>query len=189
MRRIFLSLVVALWIIPVAIHAASGDRDRSFGDNGIAYADPASPEPNSAIAIQADNKVISDGQSYVATLGSHFCLVRHMPNGSIDSSFGVQGRVFTRIGIGSSNVTRILVLPNGKIVAIGYTHYYDPIPWEHDYYGFAVARYNPDGSLDTTFDSDGVWTNTRRHYDLPGWNMEHTAQHSWLRICVFRKRW
>jgi hypothetical protein len=62
MRRIALSLVLALGIIPAAVYGASGDRDRSFGVNGVAYAAPGSPEPVSTIAIQADNKVITGGQ-------------------------------------------------------------------------------------------------------------------------------
>lgn len=159
MRRIALSLVLALMIIPAAVHAASGDRDRSFGVNGVAYAD--FPEPVSTIAIQADNKVINGGQSYLPAVGhSHFSMVRHLTNGWIDTSFGVQGRVSTVIGVGDSRLTRIIVLPDGKIVAVGYTDFYDPVPSEHNFYGFAVARYNSDGSLDTTFDGDGVWTNT-----------------------------
>ncbi|MGB7925127.1 MAG: FG-GAP-like repeat-containing protein [Pyrinomonadaceae bacterium] len=159
MKRIALSLVLALGIFPAAVHGASGDRDRSFGVNGVAYAD--FPEPVSTIAIQADNKVITGGQCYLPTVGhSHFCMMRHLTDGSIDNSFGVQGSVSTIIGVGDSQLKRVLVLPNGKIVAVGYTDYYDPVPWEHNYYGFAVARYNSDGSLDTTFDSDGVWMNT-----------------------------
>lgn len=161
MRRIALSLILALGIIPATVHAASGDRDRSYGFNGVAYANPGSSEPISTIAIQADNKVVNGGQCYVPAVGkSIFCMVRHMPDGSIDTSFGVQGRVTTPMGTADSNLTRVLVLPDGKIVAVGYTDYYDPIPWEHNFYGFAVARYNPDGSLDTTFDGDGKWMNT-----------------------------
>ena len=161
MRRIALSLVLALGIIPAAVHGASGDRDRSFGVNGVAYANPSFPEPVSTIAIQADNKVINGGQCYVPAAGrTHFCMVRHLTDGSIDTSFGVQGRVSTVMGVGDSKMTRILVLPNGKIVAVGYTDYYNPVPFEHNFYGFAVARYNSDGSLDTTFDGDGVWMNT-----------------------------
>lgn len=80
--------------------------------------------------------------------------------GDLDPSFGIGGKVVTDLGsegwIGNAEAAiGIAVYPpdssqNGKIVATGYTRASDGS------LNFAVARYNPDGSLDTTFGSGGI---------------------------------
>src|SRR5438046_1292458 len=69
--------------------------------------------------------------------------------GDLDSTFGSGGRVTTDFA-GDSDLARVLAIQaDGKLVAAGdtATSFIDS--------DFALARYNSDGSLDSTFDSDG----------------------------------
>jgi uncharacterized delta-60 repeat protein len=69
--------------------------------------------------------------------------------GDLDPSFGSGGQVATIFPGGHAQASAVVILPNGKIVVAG-----DSIvpPAGND---FALARYLPDGSLDTVFDGDG----------------------------------
>lgn len=155
--------ILLLFVSPVVLLAASGDLDRSFGVNGIASIQDRNP--NALLAVQADNKVIVAGNCYTPPSGfSHFCVSRYLTNGSLDPSFGVGGRVDTLIGSESSSLQKIVVLPGGKILAVGFTtRTVQPLS-EPYFYEFAIVRYNSDGSLDTTLDSDGIVTNAIMDY-------------------------
>jgi uncharacterized delta-60 repeat protein len=145
-------ILLTLALAPLVTFAASGDFDRSYGTNGVTTAGLG---PVDTLAIQPDNKVIAGGP-----FGDQFYLSRFLTSGAADPSFGFSGHVYTPILAGStSSVEKVLVLPGGKILAVGFTDYYNPVPSDHDFYQVAVARYNPNGTLDTTFDADGIFTN------------------------------
>ena len=72
--------------------------------------------------------------------------------GDLDVSFGDDGKVVTPIGNGTARATAVAIQPDGKIVVAGYAL----INGNGD--DFVVMRYNLDGSLDTTFDHDGIVT-------------------------------
>ena len=79
-------------------------------------------------------------------IGSDFALARYNPDGTIDSSFDGDGIVTTDFGALSDDDARALVIePDGRIVVVG-TAGED----------IALARYMPDGKLDTTFGSGGT---------------------------------
>ena len=95
-----------------------------------------------AAAIAVDGKIVAVGTS---SANEDFTLARYNPDGSLDSTFGTGGIVITDIsGSGSEDEANAVVLQGGKVVVVGTS--------DDD---FAVARYNPDGSLDTSFDTDG----------------------------------
>ncbi|MCY2953312.1 MAG: hypothetical protein NTU53_15230, partial [Planctomycetota bacterium] len=104
-----------------------------------------------AILVQADGRIVAAGATMAG--GSwDFALVRYHGDGTLDGSFGFNGRVCTDFADGSTDGAFSLVLqPDGKIVAAGYSA-------SHGSSGFALARYNDDGSLDPTFGSGGLVT-------------------------------
>jgi uncharacterized delta-60 repeat protein len=79
--------------------------------------------------------------------------VRYNTDGSLDTSFDTDGKVITAIGSIDSYANSIAVQSDGKIVAAGFS-------LDGARYNFAVVRYNTDGSLDTSFDTDGIVTTT-----------------------------
>ena len=78
-------------------------------------------------------------------------LVRYNPDGSLDSTFGINGIVQTAVGYDSDECHDLVIQPNGKIVVVGSTHFTNE--WD-----LVVVRYNPDGSLDYTFGYQGNTT-------------------------------
>ena len=95
------------------------------------------------VTLQPDGKIVAAG---FATSGDDddFALARYSGKGFIDNSFGSQGKVIASVASGNDGARSVAVQPDGKIVAAGYARG-----------GFAVARFNPNGSLDNTFDGDG----------------------------------
>ena len=85
-----------------------------------------------------------------ATSFADFALARYNPNGSLDTSFSGDGKQTTDFGGFDAGDSGVAIQANGKIVAVG---------GEFGRGGdFALARYNPNGSLDTSFSGDGKQT-------------------------------
>lgn len=98
-----------------------------------------------ALALQTDGKVIIAGSS-----GANSALVRYTSAGALDPAFGVGGVVTTPVGT-SARFYGVVVQPDGKIVAAGFATI-------GGIDNFLVARYNTNGTLDTSFDIDGIVT-------------------------------
>ncbi len=120
-----------------------GSPDRSFGDQGIVTA-PKFMAGN-AIAIQSDTKILIGGSGY---RDHKFNLARFNINGSLDSSFGANGKVTTDFEDDDETISAIALQPDGKIVAEGYGE-------NLSFDVLAMARYKPNGSLDRTFADGG----------------------------------
>jgi len=69
--------------------------------------------------------------------------------GDLDSSFGTNGIVITHADSSWDDALSIAIQSDGKIVAAGYSS----IGGTDD---FALARYNTDGTLDSSFGTNGV---------------------------------
>ena len=142
----------------VARYDADGGLDATFGSGGQATTTVAGGDSLAcAVAIQPDGKILVAGQSFTgigATARGTFALARFNPDGSLDGGFGTGGTVSTAIGA-SAGISAVALQADGKIVAAGWTRTIsntDPAGT------FALARYNPDGSLDAGFGSGGVVT-------------------------------
>jgi uncharacterized delta-60 repeat protein len=122
-----------------------GSLDQTFGSNGIVTTDFGVNDWAYSVTIQSDGKIVAAGLS-----GSNFALSRYNTDGSLDTTFNGDGKVTTNFGSGS-RAQAVAIQSDGKIVAAGYT----TTPGNFD---FALARYNTDGSLDTSFDGDGKTT-------------------------------
>ena len=96
------------------------------------------------IAIQTDGKIVFSGTSCIDGSTCDAALVRLNSNGTLDTSFGVNGKV-TIDGLSGNS----LALQGNKIVGVGSVH--DGTSWNG-----VVYRYNSNGSLDTTFSGDGI---------------------------------
>ena len=127
---------------------AAGELDSTFAGSGFSRTGfGGAVDAGNAVAAQADGKIV-----VVGAAGEHFGVVRYNAAGTLDSSFGNGGTVITNFGVYKSVATAVRVQPNdGKIVVAGYVIGVVGLTEGP----MAVARYNPDGSLDTTFDGDG----------------------------------
>jgi uncharacterized delta-60 repeat protein len=136
-----LALAFFLGVCPAAL-AAPGDLDPSFGGDGMATADLSGANHGRGMAIDGAGRIVVVGNA---------ALVRFNPDGSLDTSFGEDGAVQIRFGAAGSLAYATAIDPLGRIVAAGCLY-------SSSASDFAVARFNPDGSPDLTFDGDGVTT-------------------------------
>ncbi len=134
--------------------AAGGDLDPSFGTGGKVVTDfDAFQDEAWAVAVQPDGKVVAGGFTTTATTHRDFALARYQPDGTPDPSFGAAGRVtFDFSGVGDNDwISSVALQPDGKIIAAGSTD----VGLNS---GFAVARFQPDGTLDPGFGVGGKVT-------------------------------
>ncbi|MEU0375205.1 calcium-binding protein [Streptomyces sp. NPDC006283] len=148
-----LALVLTL---PGTALAAPGDLDPAFGGDGTVltgFAGFTDEARASDVAVQPNGKIVSVGfAANYSELESRFALTRHNPNGTPDTTFGDDGTVTTPINnmnpdLQWSEAHALALQPDdGKIVVVGHSWKgYEDCCW------FTVARYNPDGTLDSTF--------------------------------------
>ena len=143
--------------------AAPGDLDTSFGGTGMVKTGFGGGVANCfAAAVQPDGKLILAGYGnpkgsgiFGTAPGGDFLLARFGTNNDFDHSFGKDGIVITQVTTNyissiSSSIKAVLVQPDGKIVVGGYSIQ------NTNYFDFTLARYNTNGSLDTSFGTNGT---------------------------------
>ena len=127
----------------------NGTLDDTFDEDGIVTTDLGGGKKDFGefVVIQPDKKIVVAGKNLLSNTVGRFAVVRYTPDGSLDISFGVNGIVKTLIGDGKSfpSGRSVALQSDGKLVVTGN---------END--NFVLVRYNEDGSLDNTFDSDGI---------------------------------
>lgn len=128
---------------------SASQLDLAFGVGGTVTTDFLTPAADTAhvVAVQADGKIIEAGRTFGFATGSQWALARYNPDGSLDASFGTAGRVVTDFGHSGAgaSVSSLAIQNDGKIIVAG-----------TDESSYALARFNADGSLDTSFDGDGI---------------------------------
>lgn len=128
-------------------YAPDGSLDPSFGGTGVVTT-AVSPvhDEATAVAIQGDGRIVAAG--YTNGSGSpQFAVVRYAADGSLDPSFGIGGIVTTSLSPGGDEAWSVVIQGDDKIVVAGSAGN-----------AFGLARYRIDGSLDVTFDGDGIVT-------------------------------
>jgi uncharacterized delta-60 repeat protein len=145
------SLVIVLASLLVAsmtgfASASPGQLDDSFDGDGKVTTDFTNkPDSASDVAVQANGRILVVG--FTGGNGGKFDLARYRSSGSLDATFGGDGKVRTSFAEGSSAAAAVAIQADRSIVVAG------------DVAGsFALARYDPDGSLDTTFSGNGKLT-------------------------------
>jgi len=133
----------------LARYTSTGALDTTFDTDGKVTTDfPGGSDAARALAIQSDGKIIVVGNN-----NNDFALTRLNSNGSVDTAFGTSGQVITDFFNGTDQAFAVAIQPgDGKIVVAGVA---SSSSTGSD---FALARYNTDGTLDTTFDTDGKVT-------------------------------
>jgi uncharacterized delta-60 repeat protein len=142
----------------VARYDTNGRLDTSFGGDGKATVHFKGGGEAGGMAIGANGKIVVVGGNVPDV--DKFEVARFNTDGTLDTTFGGDGKVTTNMGQGEESATGVAIQANGMVVVAGYTD----LPHEAgDTFGpgkFALARYNPDGTLDTTFSGDGKVTTT-----------------------------
>ena len=154
-KRPNLLIALSISLLPLLVSAGDGDLDLTFDGDGKVITDFGGGEFSYAAAIQADGKIVAAGYTTVAG-GYDFSVSRYNTDGSLDTSFDGDGLVTTDFG--TDDIAHgVAIQSDGKIVVAGYTNS-NGLFCSSNNCNFALARYNPDGSLDSSFDGDGKVT-------------------------------
>lgn len=133
----------------VARYWGNGTLDHTFGGDGKVTTNfERGSDRAFGVVIQADKKILAAGR--VAGSGGRFGLARYNGNGSLDTTFGGDGKVGTNFTTRNDFASDVAIQADGKIVAVGRAGSY-----QYSNGMFALARYNPDGTLDSTFGGGG----------------------------------
>jgi uncharacterized delta-60 repeat protein len=136
----------------LARYNADGSLDTTFGVGGkVLVSLDAAGDLLSAVAILPSGKIIAAGALNQNNANLAFLIARFNANGSLDTSFGNDGKTVTTFGDPSAQANALIVQSDGKIVLIGHTGF-GPYSELND---FALARYDSDGSLDSSFGNGG----------------------------------
>lgn len=130
-----------------------GNPDHSFDVDGIATFDLGTRYQDcKTLALQQDGKILVGGYAGNENeMFDKFFVARLNPNGKLDPTFHGDGFVLTSVGESWTNIAKLLVQPDHKIVAVGYAVFDGE---DH----VALARYNSNGTLDLTFQGTGIVT-------------------------------
>jgi uncharacterized delta-60 repeat protein len=136
----------------LARHNTDGTPDSTFSSDGRATTDltPKLDGANS-VTIDGNGRIVAAGVVGIGGSDPKFALVRYNLDGTLDTSFSGDGKVTRNFSRHYDSARAVAIDPDGRIVVAG-TVNWGPNP------NFGVARYNLDGSLDTSFSGDGKLT-------------------------------
>lgn len=132
----------------------SGNLDIGFSGDGKLTTDLGGTDIIQTITVLGSGKILAAGTS-----SGDFALVRYNADGSLDTSFDTDGKLVTDLG-GTETLNSLVSLADGKFLAAG----------TDGNNNLLLMRFNNDGSLDTSFDTDGKVTT-----DLGGWETGNSA--------------
>ena len=145
--------IAALLIIVFSFSpSANGQQvvlDMSFGDSGKVITAPDTTSTINEIAIQPDGKIVAVGYLGLTTWQRRFLIVRYNHDGSLDTSFGMRGKLDLNMTNNQDEARSVFIQPDGKIVVGGIAE--DTI--HHTSY-FTILRLKPNGNFDSTFGSN-----------------------------------
>lgn len=146
-------LFLGLLFLPFLGNAQPGSLDTTFDLDGKKHFGFASQNDyGEFVLIQPDNKIIAGGKSSLTGGNLSFSLARMHPDGSFDNTFGISGKVTTTYGTEGFEAVAGALQADGKIVVVGSSFINAGLGTSQ----ITVVRYNTDGTLDTSFDSDGI---------------------------------
>ena len=161
--QLFLALSMSCLMVSTAL-ALPGDLDTSFGGTGIVITDIGSSAGFAeSVAVQPDGKIIAAGHSEDGAT-SDFALVRYNTDGTLDTTFGGDGIVTTDISSDHNASYSVFVQEDGTLLAAGDSNIGSNC-------NFAIVRYNQNGTLDTTFNGDGIVTTAIGGLKTTAWSV------------------
>ncbi len=144
----------------ISAFSQAGTLDSTFGTNGTLIINTGHRySAGNAVAIQSDGKILVGGSAADDVLFKDFALVRYMPDGTPDNTFGTNSVVVTDLGIENGEANSIAIQPDGKIILAGFYG-------SNGASNFTLVRYFPDGSIDNTFGKSGIVNMDFAGYDI-----------------------
>ena len=143
----------------IAQYLEDGTPDPFFGNNGKVTSPLGTTAFCEALTLQDDGRIVAAGYSFQTR--NEFVVARYLEDGTPDESFDVDGFVITPIGNGSATANCVLIQPDDKVLVAGQALNELTLRWEA-----AIVRYHPNGTLDETFNEDGIATASPGNKDV-----------------------
>ncbi len=145
---------LAISMAATTICAQPGALDPTFGNNGLVQTQVVDAEhfdnPN-AVVVQPDGRIVAVGYTAGMDNMSKGFLMRFLPNGSLDPTFGTGGKVvITPVG-GTLQIYHVALQPDGRIVAGGALGVTISTSTQEAW----IGRFNTDGTVDAGFGNGG----------------------------------
>lgn len=132
-------------------YLTNGLLDMTFNADGMVTTSLSPTHDRaSAAVLQPDGRIVAAGFASTSSTAD-FALARYTAAGALDPTFDGDGQVTTDFGSKDDSAADVELQPDGKIVVVGNSI----MGLRRD---FAIARYDPNGMLDATFDTDGKVT-------------------------------
>src|ERR1051326_2236512 len=143
-------------VVALARYGSDGHPDTTFGNGGaVTTSFGGNFASASAVMVQPDGKIVVAGtvdfNPDLPTSGLDFALARYNANGTLDGTFGKAGKVVFDFFGDFDQANAAVLQPDGKIIVVGSASY-DSLNQD---IGFALARFNTDGSTDLGFGTGG----------------------------------
>ena len=122
---------------------ADGTTDFDFSNDGKNTVNFNSDDRARVMQVDAMGNIYLGG-----TGSSNICIVKLFSDGSIDTSYGTNGKVNTRYNTQSSNLNDMILLDNGSIVFTGYLYSTE--------YEMLVGKLDSSGAFDTSLVTNGA---------------------------------
>ena len=139
--------------VAVARFKRGGGLDTSFSGDGIMTSRSPDGVPvfGYDALVQPDGKLVVVGETFDGDAGKFFAM-RLRADGTIDRTFGADGKVLVNPGPGEDGAWRVALTRSGRLVLAG---------WSEDVTGgdhrSVAVRLLPDGRRDRSFAGDGIW--------------------------------
>lgn len=142
----YVLLTVFLFLTTIITFGQSGTLDPTFGNQGTLTTDLGGMDRGTSVKILADGKILLAGGSFF----TGFSVARYHPDGVLDMSFGMGGKVTTNLGVSCVRVAMV-VLPDGKFILAG--RYVTSL--FNGEQRNVMIRYHSNGTIDNSFGSNG----------------------------------
>ncbi|MBK7213334.1 MAG: hypothetical protein IPH88_08620 [Bacteroidales bacterium] len=150
----------AQWGMLVIQLNEDGTFDTSFGNLGTTYLNTG-PGENilSALTLQEDGKILIAGYAQNQEYKNVPVVLRLTESGDLDNSFGTDGMASIPVTETDNEFSALGIQTDGKILAAG--HISNGFNW----FSLLITRFNIDGSIDTTYGSQGLVNMTLNNVD------------------------
>lgn len=135
------------WVADLVRYTPSGTLDASFGTGGIVRTAVQGLAAGNAVKVQADGRIVVAGFTGTFTVDDDLLLMRFNASGTLDSTFSGDGIVVQKLSTRADAGRALVIQSDGRIV-VGATSDGQS----------ALVRHMTDGTLDTSFDADGIVT-------------------------------
>lgn len=155
--KYFLGLMLCVCGIIISVNAAPWELDPTFGNGGrvVSSQNNLGGTSGNRFVLLPDGKIAMIGNKVTSGQYAGIIVARYNADGSLDTTFGTNGWATVEFGMQREFGEAIDVQMDGKIVIGASTR---SMIGNLPYYYINIARFNTDGTLDTTFDGDGKIT-------------------------------